>query len=672
MAGNTSWTRQPEAHGSERPIRTGARWLRWLDRPKGLFNRRTQLALDGVLAIAAAYLAYLFHFDGQIPADRRPLMWLMVGCLALLRPLAVGVTRAHRTIWRYFSLRDIPDLLVAVALPTGLLTALWIAGRLGGVATVPGTFVALEFTIFLLLAAALRGLRRLSFEAALEQARRRTLLVAPGETLAAAARHLAGSADVELLGLITPTAELQASQVAGFPVLGTPADTISRALDLRVDLIFVADARMSGFAGLVEAAGSCGIEVRVLPSAGAILRGEARVARNVQLSDVVAADNGDLAGNPATESMLQAASVLITGAGGSIGSELSRQVARSSARRIILLDQDENAIFCIEQELQAAGTRAELVPRVGNIQETALLRDVFSRSRPSIVLHAAAYKHVPVMEVNAPEAFLNNVVGTRELLNAATEFGSERFVMISTDKAVRPSSVMGATKRLAEALVQARAAKQNGSPSMLCACVRFGNVLGSRGSVAPIFLSQIAAGGPVTITHEEMTRYFMTIPEAVRLVLQAATLASHGEIFMLDMGDPVRITALARRLILLAGLQPGRDIEIRYTGMRPGEKLHEQLWSEDARVARTSLERVWVVNPAPVPPGFEESLIRIERAARIREHALVLRELQKLVGTLDPGAVHEPVHGPQAPERGAQDARPARTAALRWINTPPA
>jgi FlaA1/EpsC-like NDP-sugar epimerase len=327
--------------------------------------------------------------------------------------------------------------------------------------------------------------------------------------------------------------------------------------------------------------------------------------------------------------------VLITGAGGSIGSELCRQVAALPISSLILLDQDENAIFEINGQLaSSAGSHKEIVPRVADIRDRRRLEQVFQKYQPDIVLHAAAYKHVGMMEENPSEAVLNNVGGTRAVLEAARRCGTERFLMISTDKAVNPTSVMGATKRLAELLVQDYSALDGRnvilgveSGSMSCACVRFGNVLGSRGSVVPIFLRQIACGGPVTITHEAMTRYFMTIPEAVRLVLQASTVGARGDIFMLDMGDSVKITALARRLIEMSGLVPDKDIEIRFTGPRYGEKLHEQLWSDDSAVRQTLFPGLLTVKAGLVRSDLNENLPWLENAALVHDEGRVLELL---------------------------------------------
>jgi FlaA1/EpsC-like NDP-sugar epimerase len=295
--------------------------------------------------------------------------------------------------------------------------------------------------------------------------------------------------------------------------------------------------------------------------------------------------------------------------------------------RLVVFDHDENSIFELMNQIgNHEGKR--IVSVVGNIRDCETVRGTFERYTPQITLHAAAYKHVPVMEGNCCEAVLNNVFGTREVADAAMEFNCDRFVMISTDKAVTPSSVMGATKRTAELLIQERAHEGHGGGyNTHFACVRFGNVLGSRGSVVPIFLRQIAAGGPVTITHEEMTRYFMTIPQAVRLVLQASTLASHGDVYLLDMGDPVRIIDFAKDIIRLAGLTPGKDIDIKVVGTRPGEKLHEKLWRDDALVSTTEFRDVFQVKAAPVPAGFSQLLTELEGAARMRKSDAAIQQL---------------------------------------------
>jgi FlaA1/EpsC-like NDP-sugar epimerase len=425
--------------------------------------------------------------------------------------------------------------------------------------------------------------------------------------------------------------KLHGTRISGFEVLDGPMALSRQLASGEIDLVLIADADPDSIGNMIEAAMHFGVEVRLLPSAANIISGDVRVSTTprpelaIEHSVTFTHDN-----HPAVGETFSGRSVLITGAGGSIGSELSRQVSRLPVARVLLLDQDENAIFYIHGEL-SQNSKTEVIPLVADIRDHDRIRSVFAKYRPQVVLHAAAYKHVPMMEDNCTEAVLNNVIGTRTVAEAAVEFAAERFLMISTDKAVNPSSMMGATKRVAELLVQHLAGRQKGNAtSTRCTCVRFGNVVGSSGSVAPTFLRQIASGGPVTITDAEMTRYFMTIPEAVQLVLQAATLGSNGEIYVLDMGDPIKITTLARRLIELSGLRPGEDIEIRFVGVRPGEKLHERLWGESTGVTPTSFSRVLGVQAAPPPEDFESYLQSLEAAALTCDDELVRKAMKEM------------------------------------------
>jgi FlaA1/EpsC-like NDP-sugar epimerase len=302
----------------------------------------------------------------------------------------------------------------------------------------------------------------------------------------------------------------------------------------------------------------------------------------------------------ASSSSLRGQTVLITGAGGSIGSELSRQIAGREPARLILLGHGENPIFELEQQLRERHSAIPLVPFIADIRDQFRMTAAFAGYRPSVVFHAAAHKHVPLMEENVAEAITNNVLGTRNIAELSAEYGVEHLVLISTDKAVRPTNVMGATKRIAEQIVQGVAE----STGRNFVAVRFGNVLGSRGSVVPTFLRQIQSGGPVTVTHPEMRRYFMTIPEAVQLVLQAGAIGKGGEVFVLDMGEPVRILDLATDLIRLSGLEVGTDVEIRFTGSRPGEKLYEELFFDSESALPTDHPKVLRAKNGALPAGL--------------------------------------------------------------------
>jgi len=591
--------------------------------PGWFFSRPIQLILDGAAAALAVLLAYMLRFDGNLSgaANSHMLIWVLL--LPILRPMAFLVGGGYDTTWRFFQLRDAARL-VLLALPVSLVVAAarWLAPRPLGM---PYSVVILEFGTYVAFASGLRVTRRLTYQAHQPAARTvNTLLVGDDSALASAIRHVELFGDVKLVGLVTEDEALHGLRVGGVPVLGASKALPRLLASLGVELVIVLGAEPLSIGEIVAKATEFGVQVRILPTARDLIDGNIRVSRTIGVDHISHKKYAkEPAAHPSVVNCLRQRTVLITGAGGSIGSEIARQVAKLPISKLVILDQDENSIFELTRQLRDMGK--ELVPFVGDIRDEATLRLAFSEHRPEVVLHAAAYKHVPVMENNCCEAILNNVVGTRNVVDAAIKFGCERFVMISTDKAVRPSSVMGATKRVAEFVVQQYAAENLHSDTSF-ACVRFGNVLGSRGSVVPIFLKQIAAGGPVTITHEEMTRYFMTIPQAVRLVLQAASLASCGDVYMLDMGDPVKIIDFAKELIQLSGLRPGKDIEIKVTGIRPGEKLHEQLWLEDAKVTATEFPYVLRVMAQPVPANFRRELEHLEHLAIARSSNKAIRE----------------------------------------------
>ncbi|HEV2021396.1 MAG TPA: nucleoside-diphosphate sugar epimerase/dehydratase [Terriglobales bacterium] len=618
--------------------------------PEGFFSRGNQLGLDAAACAVALYFAFQLRFDGAVPLPQRVVMWSWLLLLPALRP---GVTLAlggYDRIWRFFNLRDAVGLGLISLPPTLFLLVLrYAVPRESWESAIPAGVVLVELLLFLALAAGIRALRRMTFEYSRRTASAgtRALVVGTADTLDAALRHVSSFPDVTVVGLLAPEGKLQGLRIAGFSVMDEPS-ALPRLLASRAaDLVLIADASLDSIAETVATATEFGVDVRLLPSAANIIRGEVRVSAQPRV-ELAFEDRPTTLSPPHPEVMesFRDRTILVTGAGGSIGAELCRQIAGLAPAALLLFDRDENAIFEIYEQLSGMAEGTRIVPLVGDIRDHARMQAVFGEYLPQVVLHAAAYKHVPIMESNPCEAVLNNVVGTREVADLALHFGAERFLMVSTDKAVRPSSVMGATKRVAELVVQSRAASARGiedhNPS--CACVRFGNVVGSRGSVVPTFLRQIAEGGPLTVTDEDMTRYFMTIPEAVQLVLQAATLGQNGNVYMLDMGDPVKITDLARKLIEMSGLRPDKDIEIRIVGARPGEKLYEELWTEGARVRPTRLQRIFAVEAEPVSPDFESALCQLERAALMHDKSRVIDLLRAM-----PIGFHTPTHAAVTP-----------------------
>lgn len=598
---------------------------RMVDRlPRWIFNRRGLIVVDSSVSMIATWLAWQLRFDFDVPQKYRAAMLVSVVALMLVRPACLWAMRAYRTIWRYFNLGDAVVFCLAAVPPTLLMLLLrlgWV--RFHSKAILPLTVIIVDYGVFLLAGVILRALRRYLFEASLNVSpsagSKRAVLVGTAEGLASALRQLSFHRDIHVVKLLSSDTNLHGNRLAGFHVSGGPQSLAKCLAAEQVDLVLVADADSESIAAAVATAMEYGVEARLLPLASHVIRGDVRISNKLKPESALS-KTLQIASQPheLVVATFHERTVLITGAGGSIGSELCRQVSHLATEKLLLLDQDENAIFRVSEELRLR-TRIQIVPIVADIRDRDHTESVFSQFSPDVVLHAAAYKHVPMMEHNCCEAILNNVLGTRNVAEAAIDCGARNFLMISTDKAVNPSSVMGATKRIAELTVQYLAGCQSGDGDLTrCASVRFGNVVGSNGSVVPIFLQQIAAGGPVTITHEQMTRYFMTIPSAVQLVLQATALGSNGEIYMLDMGDPIKITSLAQRLIEMSGLRPGQDIEIQIVGTRPGEKLHEQLWNEPTSVSATRFPSVLRVEPSPPPLNFEYELAALEEVALTR------------------------------------------------------
>ena len=595
--------------------------------PRWLLRGYVRVLLDALTAAIAMIDAYALRFDFHIEPKMRHSMWTWLCVVVILRPLSLYVTRdGYQPTWRFFDVRDALALAMR-SLPVTLFLLL-IRWSIPGVPVVPYSVLILEYSSFITLASALRIARRLANEAVFRPSDRpRALIVGCEKTLASAIHHFHTCKEALVVGLLSEDQRLIGLHIGGRPVLGPPESLAAILVRHQIEVVVLSGANLKCAAQVIRDASIFDIQVRILPSGSELMDGRVKVNRSVSV-DQLAQSNGSSVEevHPTVLRCFDSRTVLITGAGGSIGSEISRQISALGTDRIILFDQDENSLFELMNEIGTVGDK-ELIPIVGNIRDRHAVHQIFERYRPEIVLHAAAYKHVPVMETNCCEAVLNNICGTRELADNAIDFGCERLVMISTDKAVNPSSVMGATKRAAELLIQHRAEQSGMNHKTHFACVRFGNVLGSRGSVVPIFLRQIAAGGPVTITHEEMTRYFMTIPQAVRLVLQAATLASHGDVYLLDMGDPVKIIDFAKDIIRLAGLAPGKDIDIKIVGTRPGEKLHEILWRDDATVTATAFPEVCQVKATAVAPDFVELLAELESAAHARASDAAIQEL---------------------------------------------
>ena len=537
-----------------------------------------------VAGFGAIYLgSYLVRFDGT---PSRSWWEQAIATLPLILIVKVGLSVAmgnHRGWWRYATFADVVILAESITLSAVILFSIGLIDR--DWVFIPRSIILIDWAGTMLAVCGFRGATRMFRERyrpmVKSQAGRRALVVGASESGIALVREVLNQPGLGLkvVGFLDSNWRIQGRTIAGRKVLGAAEDIRRLASRHRIDVALVAASALDAdeLRDLVSACGEVGVRVQVVPGFDALLTGKFTLRpRDVDIEDLLCREPVRLDGESIGQ-YVNGRVVVVTGAAGSIGSEICRQVLAFGPARLVLLDHNENGLFFVERELRPLARDVEIVPCVASITDAARLRSSFERHRPAVVFHAAAHKHVPMMEANPGEAVKNNVFGTRTLVDQAILCGAEAFVMISTDKAVNPTSVMGACKRMAEMYVQAKAAESK----CRLVTVRFGNVLGSNGSVVPVFKEQIGHGGPVTITHPEMTRYFMTIPEAAQLVLQAGALGKGGEIFVLDMGEPVRIVDLARDLIRLSGLEAGRDVEIAYTGLRPGEKLFEELYDRN-------------------------------------------------------------------------------------------
>jgi FlaA1/EpsC-like NDP-sugar epimerase len=547
-------------------------------------RNRYLLASDALLLAGSPFIAYALRFEGFVWSNDDALTAFAYAALSV--PLKLSICFAYGNygrLWRHASIPDVAKLIEAALAATAVCAVVGVVALPGlglTAARVPNSVLMLDFFFTLTALASPRLLVRVLDSRPHGQPSgngRRALIVGAGAAGEMILKELIANPQLGLtpVGFVDDDPAKLNHRLNDLPVFG-PLSDVRQIIDrhsIGEVIIAIPTAPGTAVRNVVRAAIDAKVPARTVPGLFDILSGRVAVShlRRVEIQDLLRREpiQTDLA---SVRAMVSGATVLVTGAGGSIGSELARQLAALGPSQLVLFGNGENEIFDIHEELKERHPTLPLAPIVGDVRDRLRVRTVFQRFRPRGVFHAAAHKHVPLMEENTVEAITNNVLGTRNVVAAATEWRTEHFVFISSDKAVRPTSVMGATKRVAEMVVQDAARRHRRN----FVCVRFGNVLGSRCSVVPIFLRQIQAGGPITITHPEMRRFFMTIPEAVQLVLQAGVLGEGGEVFALDMGEPVKITDLAADLIRLSGLEPGRDIEIRYTGIRPGERLYEE------------------------------------------------------------------------------------------------
>lgn len=641
------------------PIPRPPFWTRMLYRP-------IQLGLDLAVLVGSFVFAYFLRFEFSLPDGEMHRMLVQLPLVLLLQFAALGLAGVYSFIWRYVGLREVPSFLKAAAASVAVLLFL----RFGladqfHLWRVPVSVIVIDAALAFGGTLSVRVLRRVLYESyerdkldrtathALGARRRRkpVLLVGAGRGGVLAVREIQGRGDmdIEVLGFVDDDPLKLGTVIHGVRVLGTIRDLPRLARELDVDhvVITIAETRSQLLRRIAEICQRSGVRMRSIPGFYEILQGKVEISRmrDVAIETLLGREPVHL-DQTELDRFLGGRRVLVTGAGGSIGSELARQVARFNPSLLLLLDRAEGALFDVDRELRQLRPELDIRPLICDVVDAPRIKALLAQYRPEVILHAAAHKHVPMMESNPSEAIKNNVFGTRILGEAAGEVGVESFVLISTDKAVRPSSVMGASKRLAELVIQ----DLDHRYATRYVAVRFGNVMGSAGSVIPIFREQIARGGPLTVTHPDMMRYFMTIPEAAQLVLEAGAMGDRGEIYVLDMGEPVRILDLARDMITLSGLRPYEDIDIVFTGLRPGEKLFEELEVSGESISKTRHPKIFIGRLASFPSDqLAEGMKRLGnlcRHGREGEIRACLGDLLNEVNLMDGAPVADVLHFP--------------------------
>jgi FlaA1/EpsC-like NDP-sugar epimerase len=621
-------------------------------------HRLWQVALDAALIAAAWVLTFQLRFDKGVPIPYQRLFERSIGIVIGVQLVTFIAFGFYNRWWRYVSTRDMWGAARGVTVACVLsFFVVYFANPVPAL-RLPRSIALIDWVLLLAFVAGSRMLARTLLErpAAREIVARGKEVIVVG---AGDAGHLIvkeilrqPSLGYTPIGLVDDDPKTRNLRVHGIRVLGTTDDLPAILHKQRPDEVLIAIPSAPGAvrAKVVEMARRESIPVKTLPGQHELIAGDVDLAvqiRPVQVEDVLGRETVEV-DLETIASYLAGETVLVTGAGGSIGSELCRQIARLDAARLVLVENSERALFEIERELvleRGFSACAAVLADVGNRPK---LREVFERYRPAVVFHAAAYKHVGLLEANPVESVRNNTLATRVLADVAVEFEAKRFVLVSTDKAANPKNLMGQSKAVCEWIVEAHG--HRGGVATRFVGVRFGNVLGSSGSVIPIFRRQIERGGPVTVRHAEMTRFFMTVPEAVSLVVQAGSIGGRGEIFVLDMGEPVRILDLARNMIQLSGLEPDRDIAIEFTGPLPGEKLHEELWSADEVVGETVHPKILRLTRPQIDAGWlDDELAELQRLVRDGETL----ELVSKLGTM----VREPRRESGAGEAEAESAQ---------------
>jgi FlaA1/EpsC-like NDP-sugar epimerase len=597
----------------------------------GFVKYRTALIFSSqaLLIVLTYYASFLLRLDAELDATNRALFWKTLPFVLLIKLVLAWQCGLMHGWWRYVGISDMLDISKASLLSSSVIFCL-----VEAVLKVPGyprSVVVIDLFLTIMVLGGARFAVRAYTERARSYGAHNTLIIGAGEAGSAIVRELQQNSSLNYnpVGFVDDNHSKKGVKIHGVKVLGSTDALHELIIEYKVNCVMIAIPRAKGrlVETIIAKCRECKVDFKILPPIGDWINKPVSLSqvRQLRVEDLlerapVALDLDQIRGR-ITDKVL-----LVTGAGGSIGSELTRQAAALGPRRLVLLDRSENDLFKLGHELSRKFPHLDYIPVVGDIQDVTLLRDVFATHRPHSVFHAAAYKHVPMMERNCFQAITNNIFGTYNVALLARQYAVEDFVLISSDKAVNPTNIMGVTKRVAELIMQGL--QERGTTRFMA--VRFGNVLGSNGSALPLFEQQIAAGGPVTVTHPDARRYFMTIPEAVQLVLQASSMGQGGEVYVLDMGEPVRILDLVRNLIRLSGLEPDRDIKIDFVGLRPGEKLFEELKLEGEDIGPTAHEKIRVLSGTKMT--FEQVSLCLDELSVLVEaknvHGLVTKLVQ--------------------------------------------
>jgi FlaA1/EpsC-like NDP-sugar epimerase len=605
-------------------------------------------AADLTLLIAAHCFSYLIRFDGMIDQGQWGNFHAALLPLLGFKLLIFHFFGLYRGMWRYTSLTDLLNILKACVIASFVIMGiLLLANRFEGFSR--SIFVLDALLTFLFIAGFRIGLRLyyqsspgmpfLQHHGAVKIRRKKLLIIGAGDAAEKLTREINDNEALpyNILGFLDDSPSKKGQRLHGIPVLGPIRELELHLLKTAAQevLIAIPSASREQMNRIVEICRESGVPFKTLPGLGEL------ITEKVSIKTIRDVSCKDLLGRPPVRlelekigEILAGRTVLVTGAGGSIGSELCRQILRFKPKKLILFDASEQNLYQVEMEILHEHGFSQYVTVLGKVQDWMLLEHIFQDYRPAVVFHAAAYKHVPMVECNPWEGIFNNVFASRRLMEISGRYGVERFILVSTDKAVRPTNVMGATKRMTEIIMQALSGNNVTTKFM---AVRFGNVLGSSGSVIPLFRRQIELGGPVTVTHPEMTRYFMSIDEAAQLILQAAAMGRGGEIFILEMGTPVRIAQMARDLIRLCGKDPDSEIAIKYTGLRPGEKMYEELITEGEGIIPTDHEKIMVLHGKNIPfESLQEPLAQLKYRAQIHDAEGIKAVLKKVIPEYTP------------------------------------